>query len=217
MHEQAGKSVPARIELPKLTLAEIEATMMQSKPDKAPGPDEITFRVWQELWPVLQHRILALYQASLDLQYVPQQWRTAKIVVLRKPNKPDCSKPKAYRPIYLLATISKGLEAVVAKRISYIGEAYRLLPENRFGGRPKRSAEPALNLLVEKIYEARRRRRVLSLVSFDVQGAFNGVHPSVLAVRLRESKIPTSLMAWIESFCSGRKASVVVGDYESPF
>lgn len=140
---------------------------------------------------MLQHGILALYQASLDLQYVPPQWRNAKIVVQRKPNKPDYCKPKAYRPISLLARISKGLEAAVAKRMSYIAETYRLLPENHFGGRPKRSAEQALNLRVEKIYEAWRHRKVLSLVSFDVQGDFNGVHPSVLAVRLRERKIPT--------------------------
>lgn len=48
-----------------------------------------------------------------------------------------------------------------------------------------------------------------------VQKAFNGVHPSVLAVHLRERKIPTSLVAWMESFCSDRSASVSVGDYES--
>ena len=28
--------------------------------------------------------------------------------------------------------------------------------------------------------------------------------------------IPGDLVAWIESFCNGRKASVVMGDYESP-
>jgi hypothetical protein len=51
---------------------------------------------------VLGNVVLKLYQASLDMKYVPQRWRTAKIVVLRKPNKPDYSKPKAYRPISLL-------------------------------------------------------------------------------------------------------------------
>jgi hypothetical protein len=40
--------------------------------------------------------------------------------------------------------------------------------------------------------------------------------PSVLADRLRERRIPGDLVTWIESFCKGRKASVVVGDYESP-
>lgn len=110
----------------------------------------------------------------------------AKIVVLRKPNKPDYSKPKAYRPLPLLRTISKGLEAVIAKRLSCLAEKYRLLPGNHFGRRPNRSAKQILNLLVEKIHEAWRAYRVLSLESFDVQGAFNGVHPSVLADRLRE-------------------------------
>lgn len=68
---------------------------MQSKSDKAPGLDEITFRVWKELWPVLGSVVLKLYQSSLDLKYVPQRSRTAKIVVLRKPNKPDYSRRKA--------------------------------------------------------------------------------------------------------------------------
>jgi hypothetical protein len=70
-------------------------------------------------------------------------------------------------------------------------------------------------LLVEKIHEAWRAYRVLSLVSFDVQGAFNGVHPSVLAERLRERRVPGDLVTWIESLCNGKKASEVVGDYEA--
>jgi hypothetical protein len=104
----------------------------------------------------------------------------------------------------------------MARRLSYLAKTHRLLPDNHFGGRPKKSAEQALNLLVEKIHEAWRAYKTLSLVSFDVQGAFNGVHPSVLAERLRERRVPGDLVAWIESFCNRRKASVVVGDYESP-
>jgi hypothetical protein len=202
--EYASKKVPLRIKLPKLTLGEVEAAIMQFKPDKALGMDEITFRVWKELWPSVGSVVLKLYQASLDLKFVPQRWRTAKIVVLRKPNKPDYSRPKAYRPISLLETISKGLEAVVARRLSCLAETYRLLPGNHFGGRPNRSAEQDLNLLVEKIHEAWRARRVLSPVSFDVQGALNGVYPSVLAERIRERRVPVDLVAWIGSFCNGR-------------
>ena len=59
---------------------------------------------------------------------------------------------KAFRPISLLPTISKGLEAVVAARLSYIVEKYSLLPDNHFGVRPRRLAEQSLNVLVERIY-----------------------------------------------------------------
>lgn len=43
--EHAGKKVASRTKLPKWTLAEVGAAIMQSKSDKAPGLDEITFRV----------------------------------------------------------------------------------------------------------------------------------------------------------------------------
>ena len=76
----------------------------------------------------------------------------------------------------MLPTLGKALESVVAERISYTVEQYGLLPTNYFGARKKRSAEQALLLLQEYIYDAWRKRRVLSLVSFDVKGAYNGVY-----------------------------------------
>lgn len=58
-----------------------------------------------------------------------------EIVVLRKPGKPDYSVPGAYRPISLLNTLGKLLEAVVARRLSYLTEKHGLLPDTQFGGR----------------------------------------------------------------------------------
>jgi len=98
-------------------------------------------------------------------------------VAIRKPNKPDYTAPKAYRPISLLMTISKGPKAIVARRLSCLAELYQLLPQNHFGGRRQQSCEQALDVLIEKIHEAKRAKKVLSLVTFDVQGAFNrGTH-----------------------------------------
>ena len=97
--------------------------------------------------------VLAIsYTASLDLGHMPISWKTARIVTLRKPGKADYTVPKAFRPISLLPTISKGLEAVVVARLSYIAEEHKLLLANHFGARPKRSAEQALNVLVERTY-----------------------------------------------------------------
>ena len=79
-------------------------------------------------------------------------WKIAKIVTIRKPRKANYIVLKAFRPISLLQTISKGLEAVVAAQLSYLTEKFYLLPPNYFGGRLRRSAEYALNVLVERIY-----------------------------------------------------------------
>ena len=202
-------------DLPEVTAEEIRQAIFRQNPKKAPGSDEITFDIWRRLLEYVAPWVRWIYQASLDLGYVPQSWRTAKIIALKKPGKSDYTVPKAYRPISLLPTISKGLEAIVAARLSYLAERYSLLPTNHFGARKQRSCEQALDVLVEKIFEAWKGGRVLSLVTFDVQGAFNGVHPAVLEERLRERSVPEKMVRWIRSFCEGRTGSVVVGNYTS--
>ncbi len=71
-----------------------------------------------------------MYQTSMDLGYALHSWRTAKIVAIKKAGRADYTVPKAYRPISLLPTISKGLEAIVAARLFYLAERYSLLPTN---------------------------------------------------------------------------------------
>ena len=154
-----------------------------------------------------------MYQSSLDLGYAPRSWRTAKIVSLKKPGKADYTVPKAYRPISLLPTISRGLEAIIATRLSSLAERYGLLPTNHFGARKQRSCDQALDVLVGRIFGAWRANRVLSLVTFDVQGAFNGIHPAVLEERLRERGVLELIVKWIRSFCEQRTGNVVVGNY----
>lgn len=200
---------------PLLTKHEVERAIFRSSPDKSPGTDGITFRVWRELWPVVGDNILWLYSLSLDLGHVPKEWKIAKIVAIRKPGKADYTVPKAFRPISLLQTLGKGLEAVIAARMSYLTEKLHLLPDNHFGGRPRRSAEHALNVLVERIYQAWRKYKILTLISFDVKGAFNGVHSDVLIRRLKDRRAPEQAVRWIADFCKDRKAKVVVGKFES--
>ncbi len=201
--------------MPDLTLQEIEEKVMATKPWKAPGEDGLPAIVWKKLWHVVKHRVWALFDSSLKEGKVPHQWRTAKIIPLRKPGKGDYTLAKAWRPISLLSTLGKILEAVVAERISYAAETQGLLPANHFGARKRRSADQALVLLQEQIYKAWRMRRVLSLISFDVKGAYNGVCKERLLERMKARGIPSQLLKWIDAFCSERKASVVVNGHAS--
>jgi hypothetical protein len=176
---------------------------------------ELYAMVWKQIWPVAKWRVLRLFQASFESGQLPDQWRTAKIIPLRKPNKGDCTLAKAWRPISLLCTLGKILEAVIAERISHAVETYGLLPTYHFGARKKWSVEQALILLQEHIYQAWRSGKVLSLVSFDVKGAYNGVCKERLVKRLTARGIPANLVRWIRSFCSDRSATVLVNGQAS--
>lgn len=114
------------------------------------------------------------------------------IVVLRKPGKADYAVPEAYRPISLLKTLGKLLEAVMAKRLSYYAEKYGLLPNTQFGGRPGRTTEQALLVLANAIDQAWLKGKVVTLVAFDLKGAFNGVNSMTLDARLKEKRYTDS-------------------------
>lgn len=93
-----------------------------------------------------------------------------------------------------LSTLGKTVESVVAERISYAVETVGPLPTNNFRARKKRSAEQALLLLQEHIYNVWRSKKVFSLVSFDMKGAYNRVYKDRLLQRLTARGIPPTLV-----------------------
>ncbi|GIZ38771.1 hypothetical protein CKM354_000217300 [Cercospora kikuchii] len=203
------------VHMPPLTMDEVERSVFAAQSWKAAGEDGLPAVAWKRVWPAVKERVLTLFRTSLREGILPAQWKTAKIIPLKKPNKSDYTAAKAWRPISLLATLGKALEAVVAERISHAVETAGLLPTNHFGARKRRSAVQAILLLQEHIYKAWRNRRVLSLISFDVKGAYNGVCKERLLQRLQARGIPATLVKWIDSFCSDRSATIVVNGQAS--
>jgi exonuclease III len=198
-----------------LSVDEIGQALSAASPDRAAGRDGLTIRVWREVWPVLQQQICQLFSASLRQGRLPQQWKIAKIIPLKKGGKDDYTLPKNYRPISLLTTLGKIMEAVIATRIAYLTEVHRLLPNNHFGTRKQKSTIHAISYLQESIFNAWRGKKTLSLVSFDVKGAYNNVATEPLLQRLRQRRIPEPIVKWVHDFCTDRKACVMVNGFTS--
>jgi len=138
-------------------------------------------------------------------------------VVLRKPGKDDYTIPKAYRPIALLNTIGKIMDAIIARRLSYLVETYQLLPQTHIGGRKARSTEHAIHVIIERIYEAWNRPsgQVASLLLLDVSSAFDNVSHQRLLHNLRKRRVNEKTVTWIASFLSGRRTNILVDGYKS--
>ena len=76
-----------------------------------------------------------LYSALIQHGYHPLCWQQATGAIMKKPNKPDYTAPKAYRIIALLNCLGKISEKIIATRHSYLPETTDLLHNERMGGR----------------------------------------------------------------------------------
>lgn len=158
--------------------------------------------------------VTKLYNASLSLEHCPSHFRQSTTLALRKPNKEDYTDPKSYRPIALTNTVGKALEAIIARRISYLVECFNLLLQSHIGGRRGRSTERAMHFLVEAIQSAWNSvdPRVATLLQLDVSGAYDNVsHPRFLH-NLRKRHIGGRVAGWIRSFLLGRKTILRLSD-----
>ena len=74
-------------------------------------------------------------------------------MVLPKPGKrpADFQTLGGYRPIALLLTLGKVIEAIVAQRIARATEVHGLLPDEQMGNRAYRSTELAIRLVVAQV------------------------------------------------------------------
>lgn len=107
------------------------------------------------------------------------------------------------------------MEAVIAIRIAYLTEIHKLLPNNHFGARKQKSTIHAISYLQESIFNAWRGKKTLSLVFFDVKGAYNNVATEPLLQRLRQRRIPEPIVKWVHDFCTDEKACVMVNGFTS--
>ena len=80
---------------------------------------------------------------------------------------------------------------MIARRLSYLAEKHGLLPDTQFGGRPGRTTEQALLVLSNAIDRAWYKHKVVTLVAFDLKGAFNGVNKMSLDACLRAREDPS--------------------------
>lgn len=87
--EMIPPPLPEEIAWKSLTELEIYQSLKAAKETAAPGEDEIPTLVWKRLWTNFRTLITYIFTKSVELRYLPNQWKQSQIVVLQKPDKSD--------------------------------------------------------------------------------------------------------------------------------
>ncbi|KAJ6439060.1 reverse transcriptase [Purpureocillium lavendulum] len=200
---------------PKVPIEEVQDALLRTG-NTSPGSDNITVRLLRTAWPALRCHIQRLYQGCLSLGYHPLRFKEAEVVMIEKPGKRDLSKTRAWRPISLLSCLGKGLERLIARRLAWASIRYGILHPQQIGALPKRSAVDLVTALVHDIETALAHGQVATLITMDVQGAFDTVMRNRLILRLRQQGWPPHLVGWTGSFMQDRSAAIRFQDVKTP-
>jgi ribonuclease HI len=213
LSDMDGYEYPPPIECPAITTVEIERAVRRASPNKTPGADGISNGILHQTLDILLPSLLKLFNACLEQGYCPAHFKDSITVVLRKPGKDDYTQPKAYRPIALLNTLGKALEAIIANRLAYMADVHKLLPSRHTGGRKLASTEHAIHFLLQQIHQAWSEDKVATLLLLDVSGAYDNVSPERLIHNLRKRRVSEKIVSWIASFLSHRTTTLKLQEY----
>lgn len=195
-------------EAPPFELEEIQCAAKKLKGGKAPGPDGIPAEVIKEIVLKRPEILLQMYNRCLLEGVFPEQWKRQFLVLIGKGNG-DTTSASAYRPLCLLDTAGKLLEAMIKPRIQEAIRAKGGLSDRQHGFRPSRSTIGALKDVTEVVEKAMEEthhsRPVILLATLDVKNAFNSLRwKDVLHTLEYNFAVPPYLMQIIEDYLKNR-------------
>jgi ribonuclease HI len=202
------------IDIPDTTVQikadDVRKALFAQSVKKAPGADGISFKALRLLWQWDEERVMSLVQGCITHGYHPCTWKTAKGILLRKPDKPTYTVAKAYRVISLLSCLGKVVEKVVATWIASFCERTEVFHQGQFGCRQGMSTSDAIAQLVSKVEDAWNQKQTVLALLLDVKGAFDRVNKQRLLQRMLEVGIAGNIVRWVQSFLSDRRAMLVI-------
>jgi len=157
-----------------LQLKEIAKVIWELKPEKAPGGDQITPKMFIELPNSAIEVISKLFNGIITLGYYSKKWEKSIIVMIPKPGK-DHRVPSSYRPISLLSCLSRLFEKCLLTRIIPYLEAQNVIPAHQFCFRQNHGTIEQVNRILSEIRTAFEHREYCSAIFLDVSQAFDRV------------------------------------------
>ncbi|GBP00872.1 RNA-directed DNA polymerase from mobile element jockey [Eumeta japonica] len=140
-------------------------------------------------------------------------WKVAAIKVIPKPGKDDYARPKSYRPIGLLPVLGKTVERMLVGRLQW-----HLMPKlqaTQYGFMPQRGTEDALYDLMTYIYKELNLKKIVLMVSLDIEGAFDNAWWPALKAQLLAYNCPVNLYGMVKGYLRDREVIVRYAGGES--
>ena len=172
---------------------------------KAPGPDKIPPKAIRIVAECAPNMLMDVMNNLLRTQEFPEEWKTARVVLIPKSEKPP-ELSSSYRPLCLLNSLSKLLETLIRDRLIDEVKEKGGFHEHQYGFLRGRSTTQAIEKVIDIAKEFKSKWCVL--ITIDVKNAFNSARHGIIIEELRGRNIDNYLIRFISSYLSNRKVMI---------
>ena len=168
------------------------------------GPDKLSIFHLKHLGSRGIEYLTALFNDSITSCRIPSIWKSSIVIPIQKPGK-DCSLGTSYRPISLLCSAVKVMEALLLPTVN----SHLLPSEDQHGFRPGHSTTSALLQLTSDIatgFNQRKPPHRTVCVAVDLTAAFDTVNHNVLLSKIVRSTLPEATCRWLSNYLRGRQS-----------
>ena len=181
IHENSKSTISHSFSLRNVTLSEVHAHICKLNIKKATGYDNIPAKLIKAASKPLASILTELINKSLEMSIFPNELKHAEISPIKKKNDP--MNKENYRPISILAVVSKVFERVIEKQIS--AHFDNIFNENVSGFRKKHSCQHVLLKMTEDWRKALDKNEFTAAIAMDLSKAFDCLPHGLLIAKLR--------------------------------
>lgn len=188
---------------------EVFNLIMGLKSKCAVGQDQISGHLIKRYAHLLSSPITHICNLSFSHGNFPNAFKVALIKPIYKGGERD--RVENFRPISILPTLSKILERLMNKRLTFYLESNNLLSPSQFGFRSQKSTNDAVQELTNAVITNLDKRRKCLVVFLDLAKAFDTVSIPILLRKLETSGIRGLPLKLFSDYLTGRKQRVKIG------
>ena len=192
----------------KVTIAEVDAALLQLRKEAAPGPDGLETKqlIWATESKAFKELVAELTNTMLRTGHTPEDFHHAII-------KPLPKESGGFRPVSMINSVDKLTQKIIHARLMKYFDNGGV----QYGFQRGWNTEMLLEELVARIEDLENRGEAVAILSVDIKAAFDRVRPTHVAQALSEAGVPAFLVRYCYNYVRDRKFSLSFTTGEGTF
>ena len=196
----------------KVTAHEVKQQIQSVDNKESFGHDKILYGFLKKMSRWIVPEITEIINCSLELRKYPKSWKIARVKPLHKGDGCDRHAPKSYRPVALLAAVSRIAEALLARQLDTYQEKHGLLHQGVHGFRKGRGTNTCMLETWEYTLEKTEKGNLVAIDLLDTSAAFDTlIHHYLLRKMEVDVGMSQESLEWLGSYLEDWLEYVVVG------